>query len=375
MSTDPEARDNPVPATPPTPRERPREAEPRETRDEGTPAEKPRGGRSRRIIVWAILAIALIAGGIYGWRTIHFYQGHAETDDAQIEAHVEPVIPKVGGHVTEVLVEDNQRVEKGQVLVRIDERDLRARVATAAADLANARAAAAATRSAVSAAETEHRRAAADLARYQALRAKEEISQQQYDAARAASEASEAQTRAQGEQVTAAAAKIAQKQADLDLAKLQLSYATLVAPGPGWVTRKNVEVGQFVQPGQPLLAIVSDEQPWVVANFKETQLKKMRVGQPAIVTVDAYPKRELHGHVDSIAAATGARFALLPPDNATGNFTKVVQRVPVKIVFDEPPDPERRLRAGMSVTAIVDVRENAPAARTAASPQSPPAAR
>jgi membrane fusion protein (multidrug efflux system) len=180
---------------------------------------------------------------------------------------------------------------------------------------------------------------------------------------------------AQSEQASAAAARIAQKQADLDLAKLQLSYATVTAPGSGWVTRKSVEVGQLVQAGQPLLAIVSEGQPWVVANFKETQLKKMRVGQPAIVTVDAYPKRELHGHVDSIAAATGARFALLPPDNATGNFTKVVQRVPVKIVFDEPPDPEHRLRAGMSVTAIVDVRENPPAPQTPRAPQGPPAAR
>ncbi|HEX4441363.1 MAG TPA: efflux RND transporter periplasmic adaptor subunit [Thermoanaerobaculia bacterium] len=363
MSTDADAR--PEPAA--TPRERPREAAPSPEKPAGAAEPKPRKNRTRRVIVWSILAIVLIAGGIYGYRTIHFYRDHAETDDAQIESHVEPVIPKVGGHVTEVLVEDNQRVEKGQLLLRIDDRDLRAKLATAAADLANARAAAGASRSSVSAAETEHRRAAADLERYQALRQKEEISQQQYDAAKAASEASAAQTQAQGEQVAAAGAKIAQKQADLDLAKLQLSYTTVTAPGAGWVTKKSVEVGQFVQPGQPLLAIVSDAEPWVVANYKETQLKKMHVGQKAIIQVDAYPKRDLHGHVESIAAATGARFALLPPDNATGNFTKVVQRVPVKIVFDEPPDPERRLRAGMSVNAIVDVRESPP--------QSPPPAR
>jgi membrane fusion protein (multidrug efflux system) len=359
MSTEPDDRGKPPASASPSPRERPRDAAPAEKPAE-PPAPRPRRSRTRRAVVWSILALVLIAGGIYGYRTIRFYQWHAETDDAQIETHVEPVIPKVGGHITEVLVEDNQRVEKGQVLLRIDERDLQARVATAAADVANARAAAGATRSSVSAAETEHRRAAADLERYQALRQKEEISQQQYDAARAASEASEAQTKAQSEQVAAASAKIAQKQADLDLAKLQLSYATVAAPGGGWVTRKNVEVGQLVQPGQPLLAIVSEEQPWVVANYKETQLKKMRVGQKAIIQVDAYPKRDLQGHVESIAAATGARFALLPPDNATGNFTKVVQRVPVKIVFDEAPDPERRLRAGMSVNAIVDVRDTPP---------------
>jgi len=364
MSTEPDPRRTPQPdarlepAGAPRPRETSRETSTENTAEK--PVEKPRSRRVRRTIVWSILALALLAGAVFGIRTIRFYASHAETDDAQIETHVEPLIPKVGGHVTEVLVDDNQRVEKGQVLLRIDDRDLRARVATAQADLANARAAAQAVRAAVGAARTEQRRAAADLERYQPLRQKEEISQQQFDAARAAAQAAEAQTLAQSEQVTAAEAKIAQKQADLELARLQLSYATLTAPGSGWVTRKSVEVGQFVQPGQPLLAIVSEEAPWVVANFKETQLKKMRVGQKAVIQVDAYPKRDLHGHVESVAAATGARFALLPPDNATGNFTKVVQRIPVKIVFDEAPDPERRLRAGMSVTAIVDVRENPP---------------
>ena len=153
--------------------------------------------------------------------------------------------------------------------------------------------------------------------------------------------------------VSAAEAEVGQKKADLEFAELQLSYASVLAPSSGTVSKKSVEVGEFVQAGQPLLAIVEDTDAWVVANFKETQLKKMRVGQSVDIEVDAYPKVIFHGRVESISAATGAKFALLPPDNATGNFTKVVQRVPVKIVLADRPDPLRPLRAGMSVNAIV----------------------
>jgi hypothetical protein len=141
--------------------------------------------------------------------------------------------------------------------------------------------------------------------------------------------------------------------AQLDAARLQLSYATITAPASGVVSRKSVETGQLVQPGQPLMALVESPDFWVVANFKETQLKRVRVGQEANFEVDAYPGLELRGRVESIAAATGAKFALLPPDNATGNFTKIVQRVPVKFTLTSPPDTTRPLRAGMSVKAVV----------------------
>ncbi len=319
------------------------------------PAPKAKGG-PRRLVLLGVLAAGLIAGGIWGWREISFYRIHVETDDAQVEAHIDPVLPKIAGFVERVLVDDNQRVKQGDLLLTIDARDYRARAATAAADLQNVRAAVLVARSSVQAAETNREKTAADLKRYAALRQKEEVSQQQYDAAKAAADAAEAQVRAELGQVEAAEAKVRQKQADLELARLQESYAEVSAPSTGTVSRKSVEVGQYVQAGQPLLAIVSDEQPWIVANFKETQLKKMRVGQPVTIEVDAYPKRPFRAKVQSIAAATGAKFALLPPDNATGNFTKVVQRVPVKIVLDEPPDPAHPLRAGMSVTATVDVR-------------------
>ena len=322
------------------------------------PPEQARKRPGRRIVLLVLLAVGLIAGGIYGWRTIRFYQGHAETDDAQVEAHIDPVIPKVAGFVREVRVDDNQKVNQGDLLLTIDDRDYRSRIATAEGELQNARAAVAVARSTTIAAETNRTKTTADLQRYGALRQKEEISQQQYDAAKAAADAAAAQVQADEAQVAAAAAKVKQMEGNLDFAKLQESYVSVTAPASGIVSRKNVEIGQYVQAGQPLLAIVSEAAPWVVANFKETQLKKMRVGQPVDIEVDAYPKRVFRGKVESIAAATGAKFALLPPDNATGNFTKVVQRVPVKIVLDEPPDPVHPLRAGMSVTATVDVRGN-----------------
>jgi membrane fusion protein (multidrug efflux system) len=320
------------------------------------PPEPKKKSRVGRFVLLGILAVGVIAGGIWGWREISFYRIHVETDDAQVEAHIDPVLPKIAGYVQRVLVDDNQRVRQGDLLLTIDARDYRARAATSAADLQNARAAVVVARSTVQAAQTNRAKTAADLQRYAALRQKEEVSQQQYDAAKAAADAAEAQVQAELGQVAAAEAKVRQKESDLDYARLQESYAEVTAPSTGTVSRKNVEVGQYVQAGQPLLAIVSDEQPWIVANFKETQLKKMRVGRPVTIEVDAYPKRPFRAKVQSIAAATGAKFALLPPDNATGNFTKVVQRVPVKIILDEPPDPAHPLRAGMSVTATVDVR-------------------
>jgi membrane fusion protein, multidrug efflux system len=317
-----------------------------------------RKGSKRRIVLLVLLAAGLVAGGLYGWRTIRFYGTHAETDDAQVEAHIDPVIPKVAGYVRQVLVDDNQKVTLGDLLLTIDDRDYRSRIATAEGELQNARAAVAVARSTVVAAQTTREKTAADLQRYAALRNKEEISQQQYDAAKAAADSAVAQVQADEAQIAAAEAKVKQMEANRDFATLQESYVSVTAPASGVVSRKNVELGQYVQAGQPLLAIVSEAAPWVVANFKETQLKKMRVGQPVDIEVDAYPKYVFHGKIDSIAAATGARFSLLPPDNATGNFTKVVQRVPVKIILDGPPDPVRPLRAGMSVTATVDVRGN-----------------
>lgn len=155
-------------------------------------------------------------------------------------------------------------------------------------------------------------------------------------------------------QVLQARAQLGQRQSELDYAKLQLTYTSVTAPISGVVSHKDVEPGQFVQSGQTLLEIASDSDTWVVANFKETQLARMRPGQAVDLTVDAYPGATFRGRIDSIAGATGARFALLPPDNASGNFVKITQRVPVKIVLAEKPDPQRPLRPGISVDAAVE---------------------
>lgn len=316
---------------------------------------KVKSGRARRIVILSILALLLIAGGIFGYRTVVFYDHHETTDDAQIDGTINPILPRVSGYVEEVLVKENQPVQAGDVLVKIDTRDLQAKVDQQNAALANARAAVAVARANVLAARTRHAKEAADVQRYQELRDKEEMSRQEFDAASAASEASAAQVQAAEQQVTAAEALVAQRQADLQGAKLPLSYTVLTAPVSGIVAKKNVEVGQLVQAGQPLMAIVDSGAAWVIANFKETQLARMRVGQPVDVEVDAYPDHAFHGRIESLSAATGARFALLPPDNATGNFTKVVQRVPVKIVFTDPPDPRRPLRVGMNVSVVISV--------------------
>jgi membrane fusion protein, multidrug efflux system len=312
----------------------------------------PRAGAGRWVAL-GILGLALVVGGFYAVRVVNFYSHHAVTDNAQVEGHVNPVLPRVSGFVTEVHVVDNQVVAAGAVLVRIDDRDLRSKVALAEAAVANARATLEVSRANVEVARTARTKAMADLRRYTPLRGKGEISQLQFDAAQAAADATDAQLQAAQKQVGAAEAAVGQKVADLDFARLQLTYATVVAPAAGVVSRKSVEPGQLVQAGQPLLSVVQGSDTWVVANFKETQLRKMKVGQTVEIDVDTYPGHKFHGRVESIAAATGARFALLPPDNATGNFTKVVQRVPVKIVLTDPPDAARPLRVGMSVQATV----------------------
>jgi len=380
----------------------------------GLRARLRRSGRARAAL--AVAALALAVATFAAWR--HFAVRES-TDDAQVDGHVNPVAARVGGTVVAVLVEDNQQVEKGTLLVRIDPRDYAVAVSRAQADLAENEATARAARTTVPLtstttssqetaagsdvaqavarhavseaqlreAQARERQTAEDVERFRPLLAKDEISKQQFDAAvaaadaaRAAREAAEAeavaadraveaarahlaQARTGGEQVgiataraASAAAKVEMARAALEQAQLNLSYTDVKAPVSGVVSRRTVEVGQVVQAGQPLLALVSLDDVWVTANFKESQLKRIRPGQPAEISVDTFGGRTFRGHVDSIAAATGSRFSLLPPENATGNYVKVVQRVPVKIVLDQGQDPEHLLRPGMSVVPTVFTR-------------------
>jgi membrane fusion protein (multidrug efflux system) len=272
---------------------------------------------------WSVLAAAgvlLLAAAAAYW---HYAEAHENTDDASIETHVIPISSKVSGQIQAVRVESNQRVKKGAPLIEIDPRDYQVKLDQARAEF--------------SAAKAEALRAAVDAERAKQLLNSDDLSRQSYDKAVADAE------------VLKAKALLAEKKTAA--AELDLSYTLITAPEDGKVTQKNAEQRAYVQVGQPLLAIVTDE-VWVIANFKETQLTRMRPGQEVSIKVDAFPGRTLKGHIDSIQSGTGSRFSLLPAENATGNFVKVVQRVPVKIVFDEPVD-DMMLVPGMSVVPTV----------------------
>jgi len=383
--------------------------------------------KARRALL--LIAVVVIIGGVAAWFELH---GRETTDDAQIDGNITPIAARIGGTIEELAFSDNQKVEAGQVLVRLDpadyevavqkaEADLAAAEAAltaaragvpitqettasttqrAEADLARAHAASAEAEAALEAARAKQReaeanadRAEADLARLEGLVAKDEVSRQHYDTAaataaamRAAADAARAsvvaaehardqartavnaadaelraahtapdQVAVTEAEVKAAQARVNQARAAVARARLDLQYTTVTAPTSGVVSARNVEVGQIVHAGQPLAALVDLGDVWVTANFKETQLAHMRPGQPVRIEVDA-TGQTLTGRVDSVSAATGARFSLLPPENATGNYVKVVQRLPVKIVFDKGQDPDHRLRPGMSVVPTVLTR-------------------
>lgn len=337
---------------------------------EGTERAPDTGNGARRRLVTALVALASLAALAWGVRAFLLSRVRVGTDDAQVEGHIIPVLARVGGYVRTVSVGDDQEVRLGQLLTEIDDRDLRAGLARAEADLAVAQsnsgvsgqavAQLEAARAGVQQAEADARRADSDLERYRGLAGQDIITPQQLDAAEAAAASAKAQVAAAQNRVTAASAQVrgaggqvASALAARDQAALALSYARITAPSDGVVSEKTVEIGQLVQPGQALLAIVPLRDVWVVANLKETQLQHVRPGQGVEIRADTYPGRVVRGHVGSLSAATGAKFSLLPPDNATGNFVKVVQRVPVKILIDSPFDPARPLRPGMSVRVSI----------------------
>ena len=413
------------------------------------PPAKPRRERARpwfrehplAIVGAVVFLLLLIAGGMWAWS---YYSVRESTDDARIDGHVAPVSARVAGNIIGILVEENDAVEAGQVLARVDDRDYRIALQRAESDLAAQNAAAtaaqtqipiassstASTLTSAQAAEVEVQagvaaaneniqnararmvaaeanlraavasqdRTAKDLERYKALIAKDEIPRQQFDAAVSAANGAQAQ-------VDSAQAAVAQAKAGIDLAesqkrqaearvsqarsnvtaaltgpqqiavsraqantqraiadvrsaavdqaRLNLDYTVVRAPVKGIVGRRSVQIGQNVQPGQPLFSIVEVSDLWVTAMFKETQLAHMRPGQSVTVEIDAFGGEEMRGHVDSIGAATGATFSVLPSENASGNYVKVVQRIPVKIVLEPNQNLQRRLRPGMSVVPTV----------------------
>ena len=320
------------------------------------PAAPPKSSRRTVFMIMGVILLGLV---IFGARKWWFGRSHVSTDNAQVDGHIVPVLPKVGGYVAEVRVVENQSVKAGDTLVVLDDRDYRSRLAQTDADLAallatvSSRTRVGQADAAVAQAQANAVKAIADLARMEPLAAQNVVSQQQLDAARAAAAAAGAQLASAQAALVGADARVAAARASRDQAALQLSYTRVIAPSNGVVSKKAVELGQLVQAGQPLMTVVPLEDVWVTANLKETETADVTPGDSADITVDAYKGVHFRGHVESLSPATGAKFSLLPPDNATGNFTKVVQRIPVRIHLDSPADPTHTLRPGMSVVATI----------------------
>ncbi|MDR6289832.1 MULTISPECIES: HlyD family secretion protein [Inquilinus] len=349
-----------------------------------TPA-KPRGRLGRKLLLIPLGVVVLAGAAWFGWNYWTVGRFQESTDDAYVKADSTIIAPKVSGYLAEVLVADNQAVTAGQPLARIDDRDYavaldqaKADVAAAQADIANAEAAIQQQGAAIDQARATTVVDQANLTfaqqqydRYTALadRGNGSVQQAQQMAAniesakatlqrdQAAVTASEKQLDVLRAQRDKANATLKHDQAVQGQAELNVSYTTITAPLAGTVGNRTLRVGQYVQAGTQLMAVVPLSETYVVANFKETQLTDVHRGQPVDISVDTFPDAAIKGHVDSLAPASGQEFALLPPDNATGNFTKIVQRIPVKVVLDRNDPLAGELRPGMSVIATIDTKQ------------------
>lgn len=297
--------------------------------------------------------IVLLIAALIWWLIARQYE---DTDDAFIDTHIVHISPQIAGQVVRIAVNDNQLVHRGQLLVQIDPRDPTTRLNQAKAQLAEAQTQVTQARATEKGAEAQAQNAAADLARYKLLQriAPSAVAQEQIDQASATARNAIAQRDAALAQIQNALAQINLNKAEIASAQLNLGYTRIVAPVDGHVTQRTVALGDYVTPGQDLMAIVPLTM-WVTANFKETQLTHMRVGQHVSIVVDACPAKTIDGHIDSIQRGAGQAFGILPPENATGNYVKVVQRVPVKILLDRVPR-NCVLGPGMSVEPTVKVR-------------------
>ncbi|MEJ2883973.1 HlyD family secretion protein [Pedobacter sp. GR22-6] len=342
--------------------------------------------KKKNKVIPIILGLLVLIGAIFGTKAYIYYSKHVDTDDAQIDGDISPVVARVGGYVNEIAFEENTLVHEGDVLVKLDDRDYKVKLeqamagqqgASAGVGVSEAQIAATAANTSTAKANIEAARVKLDLAnkdyaRYANLVKDGSITQQAFDQAKATKESAEAAYVAAKDQYTAAVKQVgttqsqlavssngvSQRQSDVDFAKLQLSYTDIKAPATGIVSKKNVQKGQLVQAGQALFSIVNENSIYVTANFKETQLEEITPGLKVKVEVDAYPDAEIEGEVYNFAPITGAKGSLLPPDNATGNFVKVVQRVPVKIkIKNAPKDILAKLRPGMSVKVSVSIKD------------------
>ena len=350
--------------------------------------------RLRKLLLTGASLIALAGAAHFGWDYWTVGRFEISTDDAYVKADSTTIAPKVSGYIASVLVGDNESVKAGQVLARIDNRDYKVALDQAKADVAAGNAAVSTKQAALEAQESVIEAARAALGVDQANQTFAEQDDKRYahlattgygsvqNAQQAASRIAAAKAsvaRDQASLVTAlkqvdvleaelaqAKATLARSEAAQNQAELNLSYTDIVSPGDGVIGNRTLRVGQYVQAGTQLMSVVPVSQAYIVANYKETQLTGVRPGQPVEIQVDTFPGVAVRGHVDSIAPASGQEFALLPPDNATGNFTKIVQRIPVKIVLDAGGPLAGDLRPGMSVYPSIDTKPQTQAVRVAA---------
>ena len=343
-----------------------------------------------------LLGVLIIGGGFFGYREYTYSQTHEKTDNAQITTNMTPIISRVSGYINEVKVQDNQFVHKGDTLIILDNRDQKMLLAQAEAALVTAQnnisvakatantasknintsnAAVTTADAQIDLAKVNVWKATQDFNRYANLIKDHSITQQQYEQAVAAKESAEkqltvlteqknqikqqtdvvvSQTQTATQQISTADAMLKQRMVDVENAKLNLSYTIITAPEDGYVSKVPVQNGQLIQAGMQLFSLIKDDNVWVVANFKETQISKMLEGQKVEIKVDAFPKQKFEGVVNSFSPGTGSSFSILPPDNASGNFVKVVQRVPVRINFlNLDKAIAKKMRTGMNVTAEV----------------------
>jgi membrane fusion protein (multidrug efflux system) len=340
--------------------------------------------KRKSLLRYIILGVILIAGGIFGYKKISFAMSHETTDNAQVETQITPVLPRVSGYVKSIAVSDYDSVKTGQLVVELDDEELQAQLAqmeadykAAEADLMNARATLHNTdvsldvnKGNISLNQVKLQQAQEDYERNQKLFADQAITKKQLDDSRYALEAAKQQVNNSSSDYSAASSRIAISEASIkkaeaalavrkaaiDQQKLKISYTKIYAPQAGKIGKRNVTIGQYVQAGTPLFSIVNDTTYWVVANFKETQIEKFHDGMPVDIELDAYPDVRLTGAIESLSEATGAKFSLLPPDNASGNFVKVTQRVPVKIDINDINKYRNILRAGLSAYITVKTK-------------------
>jgi membrane fusion protein (multidrug efflux system) len=366
--------------------------------EETEPQTEPQPEKKKSPLRLIFIIVVLIVGGIYGYIKIAFALSHETTDDAQVATQITPVLPRVSGYVKTIAVNDYDSVQTGQLLLELDDADLQTELlqmeadsAAAEADIANAKAALnnaeislgtnkgniSLSKVSVSLDSTKVQQALDDYNRNKNLYASQAITKKQLDDSKYALDQSEytlqqaiQETKNSNSDYSTADSRIAvlnagiakaqaalnMKKAAIEQQQLKISYTKIYAPESGKIGKRNITEGQFVQAGSPLFSIVDDSTYWVIANFKETQIKLFHDGMPVNIELDAYPDLKLTGSLSSVSEATGAQFSLLPPDNASGNFVKVTQRIPVKININDPGKYKDKLRAGLSAYVVVPVK-------------------